>query len=278
MTPGLTHLRIRCSDGSLAAPGSCANSRTGEIEDHVVVVEDPAGPCIPFLGRWTQGGAFIDGVELGGISNLGSGGLRGPGYTDHPLLSTILSADSTYDLVLTPGTDTALYFDAFADLDLDGDLQDANEHLGRVAANGAGQPVTLTFTLPSTVLPGIARFRVRASNADSAITACEDLEHSGTGETEDYRVDLTTTTGLPHLDPQRLLAVPQPHDGTIRVDLPSNVRSGQLELRDAMGRLITRTPITGPTATLQAQGLATGTYLLTAIMPDGRYSTKLHWP
>ncbi|MBL8002686.1 MAG: T9SS type A sorting domain-containing protein [Flavobacteriales bacterium] len=278
MAPGITHLRIRCSDGSLAAPGSCANSRTGEIEDHVVVVVDPAGPCIPFLGRWTQGGAFIDGVELGGINNLGSGGLRGPAYTDHPLLSTILSADSTYDLVLTPGSDSALFFDAFADLDLDGDLQDANEHLGRVAANGAGQPVTLTFTLPSAVLPGVARFRVRASNADSVITACQDLEHGGTGETEDYRVDLTTTTGLRALAPQRMRAVPQPHDGTIRVDLPFNVTSGRIELRDALGRLLAHTPITGPTAILQAQGLATGTYLLSAIMPNGRDSAKVHWP
>lgn len=278
MTPGITHLRIRCSDGSLAAPGSCANSRTGEIEDHVVVVEDAAGPCIPFLGRWTQGGAYIDGVELGSISNLGSGGLRGPAYTDHPSLSTILSADSTYDLVLTPGSDTALAFDAFVDLNLDGDLEDADEHLGRVLASGAGQPVTLTFTLPSTVLPGAARFRVRASNADTVITACQDLTDQGTGETEDYRVDLTTSTSLQTPASQRLRALPQPLDGTIRVDLPLNVTSGRIELRDAMGRLLAHAPINGPTMFIQTQGLATGTYLLTAFTPSGHHSAKVHWP
>jgi hypothetical protein len=119
---------------------------------------------------------------------------------------------------------------------------------------------------------------VRASNADSTITACEDLPQGGTGETEDYRVELTATTGTRALVTPGMRAVAQPLDGTIRVYLPSNTANGQLELRDAMGRLISRTTITGSSATINAQGLATGAYLLFANTPNGRSSAKVHWP
>jgi hypothetical protein len=278
MEPGVTYLRVRCSDGSVPAPGSCSNSRTGEIEDHAIVIEDPNGPCIPFAQRWTQDGDYIDGVQLGSIANVGTGGLRGRAYRDHPLSTTILAAGGSYDLIVSSGLDSIQFFDVFIDLNNDGDLSDSDEHVGRTGTTTPGQIDTISFTLPTTVIPGPARMRVRSSNADTAITACADLALAGSGETEDYRVELTNTTGSTDQSDQGATIIPVQATQQILIVLESPPVEVTIDVRDGMGRLIHSTGATGQRTTLDGSTWARGTYLVTVTSRHFRLTRVIAWP
>ena len=63
------------------------------------------GPCVPTSTNGTSDGDFIDGVQLGSISNLNSGGTTGATYNDYTAqYSTQLQRGSAYAVTITSGT------------------------------------------------------------------------------------------------------------------------------------------------------------------------------
>lgn len=277
MPAGQTHLRLRCSDGNGTAPTSCGASTTGEIEDVLVVVEDPAGPCIPYVRAWTQQGTFIDGVLLGSIANTGSGALRGPAYSDLRAQRTTLDAGATYDLQLTAGTDSLHVFDAFLDVNADGDLDDSEEHLGRVSTTAPGGQATLTFTVPVSAVPDTVLLRIRVSDAGAPLPGCGDLP-MGRGETEDYGAVLSNTTSLSPLVPGDLLVRPLPDAGLVLVDTPEHWHGGDLLVVDALGRQVHQGRVTGTRMSIPAARWSPGVHFVRVITPTGPTARPFIWP
>lgn len=278
MAPGMSHLRLRCSDGNAVAPASCANSLTGEIEDHVVVVEDAAGPCIPYVSRWTQDGHFIDGVLLGSISTSATGGLRGLAYQDHTGLSTLLTAGMSYDLVLTAGTNSLHHFDAFIDLDLNGDLSGPGEHIGHAVTNQPGGQATITFTVPNTSLSGVALLRVRCSAGDTIVDGCADLVPYGLGETEDYTVQLDNTTGVPSLTAAGFSVQARPDLGLVLVTASASLRGQSVRVVNMIGQPVFEGRVTGTTTAIPAAHWASGAYVISVPTSPARNSIVIGWP
>ncbi|MBK8612098.1 MAG: hypothetical protein IPN85_01170 [Flavobacteriales bacterium] len=278
MAPGMTHLRLRCSDGNAVAPGSCENSLTGEIEDHVVVVEDAAGPCIPYVSRWTQDGHYIDGLQLGSISSSGSGGLRGLAYTDNTSQSTLLTAGTSYDLVLTAGSSDQHHFDSFIDLDLNGDLSGAGEHIGHAITTQPGGQTTITFTLPFTSLSGAALLRVRCSASDTITDGCVDLVPAGLGETEDYTVQLDNPTGVPSATAGGFSVQARPDLGLVIVTASASLQGQRLRVVNMLGQHVFEGRVTGTTTMIPATSWVSGAYVVSLPGSPLRNSTVVGWP
>jgi len=261
MDPGQTHLRLRCSDGTAPAPLSCAASTTGEIEDVVIVVEDAAGPCIPYVAQWTQRGDHIDGVQLGAIGNVGTGAKRGRAYRDHRSLSTPIDAGTTYDLLLTAGSDSLHTFDAFIDLNADGDLDDLDEHLGRAFTTLPGEQATITFTVPGTALPGTTLLRVRTTDSDTLVGGCGDLA-PGVGETEDYSVIISNSTGMASHTAGTFTVIPRPGEASVLLVAPDPWTGSTVLVFDGAGRSVHQGRVEGSRTVIPARMWSTGSYTL----------------
>ena len=265
--PGQHILRIRSNDASLPLADPCDDSSYGNMMDIVIVVEDPNGPCIPFVGYWTVTGDFIDGVQLGGAQNIGTGGTFGPAYHDYPSPSIGLLMGSTDTLHITGGALGGDSYTAWIDYNGDNDFADANESLGWI---GIADPYTtgdLVFTVPPGTTPGIKRLRVRCAPAVLG-DACLG---SQCGETEDYRVSIEVNTGLAASAATdfRLL----PTDDGAQLVCDAAYLGSTFTVLDATGRVLINGRIVSDRTTISMADMAKGTYTV-VLTNDGQPSAK----
>lgn len=271
--PGQHFMRLRVfhnfSDDPIAP---CVNTYYGEIQDYVVVVEDPDGPCIPYLSNWTTDGDYIDGVELGSISNTGTGGNYGSAYNDYSAQSTDLAVNSTHTLNITSGEYDEDHFAAWIDYNADGDWDDAGELLGEVVNTASGQTLQINFTVPGGTTLGAKRLRVRCYYG-IGLSACDD---SGYGETEDYSVEITDATAIAQEDGARFAVLPDP--GRHVVQVCGNVSAqAQITLLDATGRVLLHRQATGARTTINMEGFANGAYLIRWDGKGERRTQRFSW-
>ncbi|MEI2420161.1 GEVED domain-containing protein, partial [Arthrospira platensis SPKY2] len=81
---GSTRLRVRgvfVNTGEPSPVDPCFNYGYGETEDYGITITSPtSGVCIPTSINGTSDGDYINGVSLGSIVNLNSGGVDAPTY------------------------------------------------------------------------------------------------------------------------------------------------------------------------------------------------------
>lgn len=123
---------------------------------------------------------WIAGVEVGDFYNASGAA----GYTDFSYLTVPLWADSSMNVVLTPGFSSSSYTEhwkIWVDFNMDGDFYDPGEELfygvGRSVVSGS-------MAIPAGALGVTTRMRVTMKYA-SAPTPCETFSY---GEVEDYTV------------------------------------------------------------------------------------------
>lgn len=159
--------------GLLNSPG-CGNS---------------SGPCIPVASTGTSNGDYIDGVELAGISNTGTGSSSGPAYQDYSATySTALAQGSEHSITITGGTSFPDHYAAW--IDYNGNQEfDSSEKLGEFTSTAANFSQTLSFTVPIGIPLGATVLRVRGvfvgSGDPNPVDACFNYAK---GETEDYGI------------------------------------------------------------------------------------------
>lgn len=191
-TSGVTQMRVRCVDNGGATIDACSDYQYGETEDYLVDITATGGICIPDPPNGTTDGDFIDGVELGTISNTGSGGVGSPNYQDYTNQSTNLTAGTTYDLDITGGTFAGDTYAAWIDYNNDLQFDPITEKLGEFATFVPFETQTITFTVPTTAVAGPKTLRVRGVFQVTNIDACSDYNY---GETEDYTVEIGAASG-----------------------------------------------------------------------------------
>ena len=147
-------------------------------------------------GQSTQD-EWIAGVQIGDFTNVSD---NNGGYQDFLARAITLTAGERYAVTLTPGytgEEFPEYWKIFADLNQDGDFDDADELLFDAEVENIG-PVTGTLRLPDSPAPDSTRLRVvmkYTTDDDPAIPeACEPF---GFGEVEDYTLKVEGATAPP---------------------------------------------------------------------------------
>ena len=134
-------------------------------------------------------------VQIATINNTSTGTA---GYEDFTNLTANLSKGSAYTITITPSWTGTVYSEGYAawiDYNGDKDFDDAGELVWSKAASTTN-PVSGTFTIPTTALTGTTRLRV-AMRYNTLPLACGSFDY---GQVEDYTVNLivgTTDTTAP---------------------------------------------------------------------------------
>ena len=251
----------------------CFNYAFGETEDYgIVIASGPPGYCIPTSLSGTSDGDFINGVSLGSIDNLNSGGTEGPTYNDYTVTFTTNLVRGTEQILVIEGGDYAPdAFAAWIDYDHD-EVFETAEKLGEYTTTGTFESRTISFVVPDDAELGATRMRIRGvyqnSGEPDPVDPCFAY---GFGETEDYGIIIETSTGIGQVDVSRVNIHPNPTSGTLVVDLDTRGQV-QLDLMDAQGRIVQRHSDMTDRIQLDLTALASGTYLV-RVQQNDRTST-----
>ncbi len=195
------------------------------------------GPCTPSS---TQCDEYINNVQLSTINNTST--CATGGYLDYTNISTSLAKNSAYAATITaavlagpgayPDDEVAIWID----YNNDQDFTDAGEQVGYVLV-AAGWSNVFNFTVPSTATVGTTRMRVRISySLDGAITPCGNASY---GETEDYRINITATSGLDALMELQVPMYPNPTANEVSIDLKDiHDITTQVSVKDLFGKVL----------------------------------------
>ncbi|MFI5172891.1 MAG: GEVED domain-containing protein [Chitinophagales bacterium] len=140
--------------------------------------------CIPDYTVGTTDDDYIDGFELGTISNLATGGGDGSGYTDFTALSTYLNISDTYSIHVVNTPSFSESYRCWIDYNQDLEFTDDEELFESFTLGLAGE-TTEDFTVPLTAAPGFTTLRIRCVFATADFDACGTETY---GEAEDYSV------------------------------------------------------------------------------------------
>lgn len=257
---GQARMRVRGvyhANGEPAPTDPCFDYNWGQTEDYTVVITAPGGTCIPTSTNGTADGDFIQSVQLGAIQNIGTGGTNMPTYTDYTVLTTDLVRGDGYTLQVTGGTYVPDQIAAWIDMDQDGQFE-AGEKLGEVTNSAPLQNLSIPFTVPLSASLGASILRVRSVYTNTGepdpVDPCYNYAW---GETEDYTVEITTSTGLQPMTGVGSAVVI--HGG--QADLVGQVPAGhRYRVLDGMGRCVAEGLTTAQRTTVLPAGTSAGAY------------------
>ena len=187
---------------------------------------------------------FIQAVSVGSFTN--TSGDNG-GYADFTTSVININKNEATSFQLTPGFSSSSYNETwklFADLNKDGDFDDAGETL--FASGNTPNVVSGSITIPSSAVNGTTRLRV-SMKYNAAQTACETFTY---GEVEDYTLNIQDAVAEPCNAPTGLLAhTPTTSSISLSWDAVSNATSYLLQHRVSGGSWNTQT-VSGTSATV----------------------------
>ncbi|MBV6403980.1 MAG: hypothetical protein IT228_08445 [Flavobacteriales bacterium] len=267
---GPARMRVRgvyINSGEPDPADPCFNYNWGQTEDYMVNITDPAAACIPTSTNGTADGDYIDGVQLGTIQNTGTGGTTMPAYSDYTALSTDLVRGDSYTLEVTGGTYVPDHYAAWIDLDQDGQFE-AGEKLGELQSISPQQNLPIPFTVPMSADLGSTVMRVRGVFINTGEPTPVDPCHNyAWGETEDYTVIITTSTGVADAAAVGLRIFVH-HGQAELINGTGDVRA--YRVLDGMGRMVAEGRAAPGRNTLLGAAAAPGVYQVQLLDPSGR--------
>lgn len=276
---GATTLRVRgvfFNTGEPDPVDPCFAYAYGETEDYTVnILAAPTDYCTPGTVAGTSDGDFINSVELESISTLNTGGPDGPSYTDYfATENTSLLRDNEYVISIGSGTYAPDTYTAWIDYDQD-DVFEPAENLGAASTTVAGEVVELIFTVPVNATFGTTRMRVRGvfegAGEPVPVDPCYPYSY---GETEDYQVLIQFGTGVNEAKDGPIQLWPNPTTGRVNLALPNGLLA-QVVVFDMQGRAVISTSTAGQYPTIDASGLASGTYMVRVEQEGSLFTTRL---
>lgn len=270
--PGQHFMRLRANDeDNYPLVDPCDDQLYGQLFDWVVVVEEPAGPCIPFMVHWTTDGDYIDGVQLGTIQNTGTGSAFGAAYQDYTAQSTAITVGQPATLTITGGEYAGDTYSAWIDYNADNDFDDANELLGWIGIFDPFGTNDLPFTVPPGTTLGNKRMRVRCAITPLSDACLDDLY----GETEDYTVTIEVNTGIDALSTADFSL--RPTDDGVQLLTDASLIGRMFTLLDATGRTLSTGRITSDRTYLPMTDFARGAYTVQVTNGDARQVKRFVW-
>ncbi len=276
---GNTTMRVRgayLGDGEPSPMAPCYNYAYGETEDYgITIAPAPSAYCTPYTALGPVDGDFINSVSLGTISNLNSGGVDGPRYSDHfNTHSTTLLRNTAYTLLVQGGDYYPDVYAAWIDYSGNGSFE-ATEKIGEFTSSSTGQLGSIDFTVPADAPVGVTRMRVRSgfigAEEPTPFDPCYSYIY---GETEDYQVLIQFATATETAEADLFALWPNPTTGLVHLRSNSDAPA-MIEVLDMQGRLVMATTLTRGTTTIDVSTLATGTYSVRVQQNNALYNTRL---
>jgi PKD repeat protein len=249
-----------------------AQGNDSEIKTNYITVVQATGPCAAAADTCDE---YIKTVLLNTINN-NSGACTAGGYADYTAMSTSLAKGSAYSATITPGIigqagniaytndEIAMWIDYNNDLD----FSDAGEQVGYVIV-AAGWSNVFNFTVPASATTGMTHMRVRISyQGAGAIVPCGTLPY---GESEDYMVNITASSGLNSLNESMVNVFPNTTDDALTIDLGDlNNQVTGISITDLTGKVVlSLTHFDATKITLPVGNFAKGMYHINVSTTEG---------
>jgi subtilisin-like proprotein convertase family protein len=162
-----------------------------------VLTANTVSPTYTYCPTTHSSGCSGDDITLVVLNTLnnptsGCGGAsRYTYFTGGGAQTTSLTANNTYSLDVSFGSDGNQYFGAWIDYNQNGALE-ASEFLGASANAGSNGTISVAFTVPIGAINGVTRLRIVGGN-DSPVTASQacGASSSGFGESQDYNLTIS---------------------------------------------------------------------------------------
>lgn len=145
------------------------------------------------------GGLFIGSTatpEADALQNATATGDADDGISGATSLALYAGQTVTVPVSVSNTTGANAFLNAFVDFNRDGDFLDAGESLSPVTipSDAAVQTSNMSFTVPTSAVPGASFLRLRLANTGAQITTA--IGAATRGEVEDYQVTLQPTVTL----------------------------------------------------------------------------------
>jgi hypothetical protein len=261
---------------------TCTPSSSSSTSSPLTVVVNPPNNCYCFTGLGgsctsvpintfkisKKVGATFQATTLDNTS--GCVAVGGQAYSAYPIVYgqyAELSPADTFQLSVTTGSGTPTQVKLWIDWNNDGVWNNTNE-LKTICAAAPSTPCitgtnTSSFLLdPSATVGDTVRMRLR-TRAATITDACQNI---ATGETEDYFliVGSNTILSVNQLNNKAITDVkiyPNPTDGTLNYELPTDAKNVSVIVSDLLGRVVlNRTNIAVGNASLDLTQLNNGSY------------------
>jgi len=217
-----------------------------------------SGLCVPTSAIGTADGDYIDGVILEDIANIGTGSTTGPTYNDYTAHSATLAQGESYTLLITNGEYFEDMIGAWIDFNHDQQLTE-NEKIGEVLTGGEFQIIPFEFDVPMSAIPGNTIMRVRAMYpSDGEPTSPDPCANFTWGETEDYQIVITSSTGLSTALTGQLTVHTLPDH--VLVSWPQAAGEQRAWVLDAAGRVLSQQNVTSDHMRIRTSHLSAGMY------------------
>lgn len=191
-------------------------------------------------------------------------------------------ADSTYVLEITSGitgigSDTltdSMNIGVWIDWDNNGNFEDQDEFIGLANLQSGGLS-DLSLHIPSSLLTGNVKMRIRVADADtSQLSPCDTTLR---GEVEDYILHIINTLDLSKFSwMQNISLFPNPANEYIEIGIPDNENELELELLDLNGKtVLKRLSISSEMNTVSIANLESGIYFARLILGDEAVTRKI---
>lgn len=207
---GATNTTLVVAAGITAATcyrlvSTCSYSNLSSNSNTVSVALNPPTACF-CVPTYAVGGSgdIIANVAIGTWNNnTSSNGNPSPYYVNYvpqqptPIAIPNVAASTTFNLVISFGSDVNQYSGAWLDWNHDG-LFTTTEYFTTGTNAGAFGSVTIPIPVPTTALPGNTRLRIRGGD-DQAMTAAQACGPSNSmfGEAEDYFINVVPPPPVP---------------------------------------------------------------------------------
>ena len=253
----------------VADAGACGSDE--EIKADFITV-DSSIPCDYCDAGATGNYEYIDGVECGSISNMGTG-ISAGGYADYTNMSTDMEGGLTYSITVTGGSvwnsDNAY---AWIDWNRDGDFDDADENVFTSTSQGEAS-YTFDVTVPVNVSVGSTRLRIRWTDDGDVGTNTTPCGNSSYGEVEDYTINLVVATDINALVNKNIFEVyPNPNNGVFTINM-INTSNNNIQITNVLGELVYSNNVNFNSTTIDLSSLTKGVYLV-RVKNDNTTETK----
>lgn len=246
-----------------------------EIKTNYITVTQQIGPCAASSAACDE---YLNNVQLNTINNTSA--CSAGGYGNYSGISTTLAKGSAYTITITPainGTPGAYTNDeiaAWIDYNNDLDFNDAGERIAYVLV-AAGWNNAFNFTVPANATTGLVNMRVRISySADGAIVPCG---QSTFGEVEDYKINITASSGIAENNLGGLLIFPNPTNEYLTLDFTSVAEEiEEILLVDLSGKTLMVFPsIENKISAVNLSAFSAGSYQVIIKTNAGLFARKI---